>query len=96
MSRRVMRVDRFAAGQTWRVHEPPGFWLGPTPHGYGINWSRSEGRADYNYYVAWPEPCDPVCFVWAGDEYVFALEDAGEDAITNVRSADIRKGIGIG
>jgi hypothetical protein len=96
MSRVVIRVDRFAAGQTWRVHDPPGFWLGPTPYGYGINWSRSMGRADYEYYVVWPEPYDPVCFEWEGDQYVFALEGAGDDAIDQARPAEIMWGMGLG
>jgi hypothetical protein len=96
MARVVVGVERFAAGQTWRVAHPPGFWLGPTPYGYGISWSRSEGRVDYEYAVVWPEPYDPVRFEWAGDEYVFALEGAGDDAIARARPADVKQGMAFG
>jgi hypothetical protein len=75
---------------------PPGFWLGPTPYGYGINWPRSAGRADCDDGVEWPEPHDPVCLEWDGDEYVFALEGAGDDAIARARPVEIKEGMSFG
>jgi hypothetical protein len=92
----VIRVEPFAAGQTWRVHHPPGFWLGPTPYGYGISWSRSEGRVDYDYAVEWSPPYDPVRFEWGGEEYVFALEGAGSEEIARARTARVKEGMGFG
>ena len=96
MSRIVIHVDPHVAGQTWRLQHPDGFWLGPTPYGYGLTWYQSEGRSDYEYVVAWPAPHDPVRFEWNGDEYVFALEGAGEAAIAEARVADVKQGMSLG
>ena len=96
MSTVVIRVEPFGAGQMWRVHHPPGFWLGPTPYGYGISWSHSEGRSDYDYAVEWPPPYDPVRFEWGGHEYVFALEGAGSEEIARARTVQVKAGMSLG
>ncbi len=96
MSRIVVRVDSFVAGQTWRLHESPGFWLGPTPYGYGITWYHSEGRSDYEFAVEWPSPHDPVRFEWKGDDYVFALDGASDSAIDRAAIMEVKRGMSLG
>jgi hypothetical protein len=96
MPRIVLRVEPFAAGQTWRLPQPPGFFLGPSPYGYGITWYRSQGRVDYEYHVAWPEPYDPVRFEWEGNEYVIALDGAGDREVEQARLAEIKEGMAFG
>jgi hypothetical protein len=94
MSRIVIRVNRSDASQAVNLPHPHEFWLGPTF--YGIQCYSSAARADYEYWVEWPVPFDPVRFDWLGNEYVFCLEGAGDDATAQARPARVSEAIGFG
>jgi hypothetical protein len=94
MARFIIRVKRADAGQRVQLPDPRDFWLGPTAHGYGISWHRSAARAEYEYSVEWPAPHDAVRFDWAGDEYVFVLDDVDEEAIARARSVQVKQAMG--
>src|SRR5262245_31880908 len=90
----LIRVDRAVAGQTVQLPDPREFSLGPSIYGYGICWHRSAGRAEYEYFVAWPAPYDPVRFHWAGEEFIFALDGVGAEAIAQARPVKVKEAMG--
>jgi hypothetical protein len=85
------------AGQRVKLSHPHEFWLGPTLYGpYGIPWFGSAARANYEYWVEWPAPFDPMRFDWLGNDDVFCPEDAGADAIAQARPARVSEAMGFG